>query len=106
MSFRNIYARAFGRLQMQQGNRFWTPFDLNRHLTDFRRVSNFHHYKKVDDFFDSYPFYLPYGHGEWRQEPSLMMKAYYFAVSPFGRFSHYFLPTLAGTFERHNQMLV
>jgi len=100
MNLRNVYARCFGRLHMQQGNRFWTSFDLDRHFHDFRRVSRFLHYKNVEDFFATYPFYLPYGRGEWRSKPPRMLKAYYSAVSLSGAMSHHFLPSLAGTFER------
>jgi 2-polyprenyl-3-methyl-5-hydroxy-6-metoxy-1,4-benzoquinol methylase len=103
MRLRDVYAGAMGRLNMQQGNRFWTPFDLSRHLSDFLRVSRFLHYRSVEDVFDLYPYYLPYGRGEWRLTPSLSLKAYYRMVAHFGKASQFFLPSLAGTFQRQTK---
>jgi SAM-dependent methyltransferase len=100
MGVRDAYARAMGRLDMQQGNRFWTPFDLSRNLGDFVRVSSFLHYRSVEDFFDLYPYYLPYGRGEWRHSPSAALRLYYRRVAHLGKASQYFLPSLAGTFQR------
>jgi 2-polyprenyl-3-methyl-5-hydroxy-6-metoxy-1,4-benzoquinol methylase len=97
---RNIYARLFGRINMQQGNRFWTPWDVAKHLPDFRRDSRFLHYKTSQDYFDLYPFYLPYDKGEWRIAPGKFVGAYLSMVSRLGRVSPYFLHSLAGTFER------
>jgi SAM-dependent methyltransferase len=99
---RDIYARPLGRLQMQQGNRFWTPWDFSKHLSAFRRVSSFLHYKNVDDYFALFPYYLPYGRGEWRQAPSPFAHAILTMLSKTGKSGHYFIRSLAGTFERQS----
>ena len=100
MPMRDVYARAFGRSAMQEGNRFWRPGDLRKHLTGFKRVSGFLNFASVEDYFRLYPFYLPYGSGSWRRAPSPTRKAYFGLVSRFGRATPYFLPSLAGIFER------
>ena len=94
------YARALGRSSMQEGNRFWRPGDLRKHLPDFRRVSGFLNYAGLDDYYRLYPFYLPYGAGSWRRAPSPSRKLYFGVVSRFGAATPYFLPSLAGIFER------
>jgi hypothetical protein len=85
---------------MQQGNRFWTPFDLSSRFADFDRVSGFLHYRTVDDSLRLYPYYLPYGRGEWRRATPRGLAVYYQLVGRLGRSSQYFLHSLAGTFER------
>lgn len=100
MPLRDLYARACGRAAMQEGNLFWRPGDLRRHLAGFRRVSGFLNYASVEDYFRLYPFYLPYGSGSWRRAPSPTRKLYFGLVSRFGRATPYFLPSLAGIFER------
>jgi hypothetical protein len=100
MPMRDAYARAFGRAAMQEGNRFWWPGDLRKHLADFRRVSGFLNFANIDDYFRLYPFYLPYGAGTWRRAPSPARKLYFGLVSRFGGATPYLLPSLAGIFER------
>lgn len=100
MNLRNFYARAFGRAHLQEGNRFWTPADVRNHLSHFRRVSGFLHFRDVNDYFKLYPYYQPYGVGRWRQAPSTLQKYYYKAVGRLGRFTPYLMPALSGTFER------
>jgi hypothetical protein len=100
MPLRDLYARACGRSAMQEGNLFWRPGDLRRHLAGFRRVSGFLNYASIEDYFRLYPFYLPYGTGSWRRSPSRGRKAYFGLVHRFGRATPYFLPSLAGIFER------
>jgi len=100
MPMRDVYARAFGRAAMQEGNLFWKPGDLRRHLAGFRRVSGFLNFASVEDYFRLYPFYLPYGSGSWRHAPSSTRKLYFGLVSRFGPATPYFLPSLAGIFER------
>jgi SAM-dependent methyltransferase len=100
MPLRDLYARALGRSSMQEGNRFWRPGDLRKHLPDFRRVSGFLNYAGLDDYYRLYPFYLPYGAGSWRRAPSPSRKLYFGLVSRFGAATPYFLPSLAGIFER------
>jgi len=100
MRLRDVYARLAGRAAMQDGNRFWYPWDLAKHLHNFRRVSGFFHFAGPDDYFALYPYYLPYGTGEWRRAPSAAMEKYFRLAARLGRRSHLALHTLAGTFRR------
>ena len=100
MWLRDRYARLVGRADMQVGNRFWYPWDFARHLRNFRRVSGFYHFNRADDYFALYPYYLPYGRGEWRDAPSAAMQKYFRLTARIGRRSHLALHTLAGTFRR------
>lgn len=100
MQLRDLYARCAGRGAMQDGNRFWYPWDLAKHLRNFRRVSGFFHFAGPDDYFGLYPYYLPYGRGEWRNTPSAAMQMYFGLAARLGQRSHLALHTLAGTFQR------
>jgi len=100
MPARNLYATICGRRETQFGNRFWAPWDIPRYLPNFKRVSHFLHFNSVDDYFDLYPYYLPYGRGSWRSAPSRKLRLYYNLAGSFGGVSQYFLQSLAGTFER------
>jgi SAM-dependent methyltransferase len=100
MPLRDAYAHLAGRAHMQQGNRFWYPWDLRRGLGNFRRTSRFMHFPRVQAYFDLYPYYLPYGSGEQRSAPSKAMRSYYRMAAWFGGYSHLVLQNLAGTFER------
>jgi 2-polyprenyl-3-methyl-5-hydroxy-6-metoxy-1,4-benzoquinol methylase len=100
MPVRDVYARVAGRSQRQEGNLFWTPRDFSIHLPDFRRISRFQHFPDVKDYFSLFPYYMPYGSGKWKNKPSPMSKIYFQFAACFGKKSHLFLHTLAGTFER------
>ena len=100
MRLRNVYARIAGRSSMQHGNRFWNPLDLAIHLKNFERVSGFFHFKSAQDYFDLYPYYLPYGRGEWRRRPSWQSELFFRTAGLFGRHSHLLLHNLAGTLKR------
>ena len=58
------------------------------------------HFAGPDDYFALYPYYLPYGTGEWRRKPSAAMEKYFRLAARLGRRSHLALHTLAGTFQR------
>lgn len=100
LPLRDVYARICGRSRMQHGNQFWTPWALARNLRHFERLSRFLHYRSVDDYFGLYPCYFPYRRGEWRRAPSRAQSLYYRLVARLGGYSHFALPSLAGTFER------
>ena len=78
MRLRDLYARAAGRVAMQDGNRFWYPWDFARHLRNFRRVSGFFHFAGARTTISrSIRITCPYGRGEWRRAPSAAMQAYF-----------------------------
>ena len=101
-SLRDSYARLFRRGHKQHNNRFWTPWDISRQLPDFKRVSHFMHYRRVEDYFALYPYYLPYGRGGWRRRPSVESALYYRLVSRLGGLTPYLLPSLSATLERRH----
>lgn len=101
LKYRDTYARWAGREAMQQGNRFWYPWDLWRHLKSFHRVSRFFHFDHVTDYFGLYPYYLPYRNpGEWRKKLPFLSEIYFRLIALLGTRSYLGLHTLAGTFHR------
>jgi SAM-dependent methyltransferase len=100
LGLRNIYAKAFGRSDLQHNNLFWTPVDIWRRLKGFRRVSRFMHYARASDHLALYPYYLPYGQGSWKRRPSMLMKLYVRAADLLGRHSYLAMHTLSGVYRR------
>jgi 2-polyprenyl-3-methyl-5-hydroxy-6-metoxy-1,4-benzoquinol methylase len=100
LGLRKIYARAFHRQDSENDNIFWSPPDLRRELADFEPVSDFLHYRSPDDYFATYPFYLPYIGGGNRRAPGLAKRLYYRFASRLGRNSCYVMPNLAGVYRR------
>ncbi len=100
MGLRNVYAKICGRSRQQAGNLFWTPVDVRRHLKGFRLKSKFMHYDNVGQYFELYPYYLPYGRGKWKRRPSKLLSIYLRTAAIFGRNSDFFMHSIAGVYER------
>ena len=96
---RDIYARAFGRLEMQDNNRFWSGRRLLSSLPEFERVSttlqfpSFAAYRGAQDQLD--PQRQRYG-----RALGGMQEMYYRAASVAGRRSIHVMPNLASTLRR------
>jgi ubiquinone/menaquinone biosynthesis C-methylase UbiE len=97
---RQVYARAFDKLQSEHGNLFWSPTSLMRALPEFQVESNFLHYARYQDYLDTFPIYLPYNRGERRLKDGRLKTMYYLMASKLGRYSMFLLPSLACTLSR------
>jgi 2-polyprenyl-3-methyl-5-hydroxy-6-metoxy-1,4-benzoquinol methylase len=99
---RQVYAKLFRRTDRENNNLFWSPTMLESKMPEFKRVSQFLHYKSMDKFLGTFPCYLPYGRGGNKYLPR-MGKAqhfYYRLASRLGAKTHYVMPNLAGVFQR------
>jgi 2-polyprenyl-3-methyl-5-hydroxy-6-metoxy-1,4-benzoquinol methylase len=99
---RKPYAKLFGRLDSEQGNLFWSPFSLKRHMKEFCRVSRFLHYLSYDRYRSTFPLYMPYGRCRYITGPSPLQENYYKFISKFGSVPPILCPSLAGVFQRKN----
>lgn len=101
---RKSYAKVFGRQDSEQGNLFWSPFSLKRHMKEFRRISRFLHYLSYDRYRATFPLYLPYGKGRHIPKPTHLLETYYKFISKFGSIPPILCPSLAGVFQRKNAL--
>lgn len=102
LAWRDVYARRFGRAHLQDGNVFFTPGALKRHLKGFRRVSPFLQFPSVQACIARYPLYMPYNGGAMRGLSK--GKAFYYGMAAtLGKASCYVMPNLAGVWTRTGQ---
>ena len=105
-SKRRTFAELFGREEMDRGNEFLSPLDLNILLDKFRPLSTCLTFQSYNEFRDHYPFYLPYGRNEaarFRRRPSATVSTYYkFASAIFGSYSFWVMPSLSHIFVRRH----
>ncbi len=98
-SARDAYARAFGRLHMQDSNLFWSASEIRRGLAEFRRVSGFmefpdyQSYREASDVADRDLSWLP-------RRSRLLLERYYRLASLLGRNSIHVMPNLGATYRR------
>ncbi|TCK18172.1 methyltransferase family protein [Thiogranum longum] len=67
------YAKAFGRLDKEQGNYFLAPWHLGPLRRKFHSNASYQTFSSIDEFDGFYPHYLPYGRdtpGRYRTMPS------------------------------------
>lgn len=98
-AWRTVYAKAFGREDMEAGNEFLTPLDLQILKEKFRPFSSCLTFSSFEEYWNQVPLYLPYGPDErqrTRSRPRTGKAVYYrFASTMFGRSSHWIMPSLA-----------
>jgi 2-polyprenyl-3-methyl-5-hydroxy-6-metoxy-1,4-benzoquinol methylase len=97
--WRDRYARAFGRLALQEDNRFWSPRRLIGTLPDFERESRFLHFPSFRDYVAAKDQLYVKERGA-RELAKKAQRSYYRAASWAGQGSIYMLPNLASTFRR------
>ncbi|MEZ5082509.1 MAG: class I SAM-dependent methyltransferase [Bacteroidales bacterium] len=97
---RKPYAKLFNRTIFQNDNLFWSPVTLRKHMKGFKPVSKWLHYKSLDRFKETFPFYLPYNSGRYVKKLGTAKKLYYELAAKLGMASHYVLPSLAYVFKR------
>lgn len=100
LPLRYKYAKLFNRTDRENDNLFWSPYSLKTNLHEFKRISNWLHYKSYQRYLATYPFYLPYGRGKNVTHPGFFKKIYYGLIAKFGLKSHIFAPNLAGVYKR------
>ncbi len=100
LNLRRIYAKAFNRTEAENDNLFWSPVSLERSLRDYRPVSGFLHYAKLDDYVATYPFHLPYIGGGYQIGVGVAKLAYYKMAFRLGPASRYVMPNLAMVWRR------
>lgn len=91
---RDSYARLFGRESLQDGNRFWSPLELRRALPEFKRSSEFLHFRNRDDYLsanEQIPVHM---------RTVGLQQGWYRIASCLGRASSYLLPTCAMMLKR------
>jgi len=101
---RRRYARLFGREELDEGNEFLTPLDLNILRDKFKPVSACLTFRTFEDYRNHFPFYQPYGANE-SERPQVRpaaTKAIYYKVASrvFGANSYWVMPSLARVFIR------
>lgn len=103
---RKIYSSLFGREEMNEKNDFLSPLDLVILFDKFKPATKCLTFDSFSDFYNHYPFYLPYGPEEnnrWQRKPSSFKSGYYrFASLVFGVNSFWVMPNMAHIFTRHN----
>lgn len=98
--YRKKYAHLLNRHQMEYDNLFWSPTTLLKQMKGFKPVSRWLHYKSLQHFKDTYPFYSPYGKGKYVKKPGFTKTLFYEIVSRLGMWSHYIVPSLSFVFQR------
>jgi hypothetical protein len=99
---RQRYAAAFNRQDRENDNLFWSPAGLQRHLSGYRPVSGFLHYRSLGDYVATYPFHLPYVGGGYQTRVGVAKLAFYRLAAQLGANSRYVLPNLASVWQRAN----
>ena len=97
---RKAYARVAGKNPNMDHNLFWSAAALDKLMPEFERKSSFLHYKDLQAFSDTHPFYMPYDHGYWVKQTGTLKKNYYKLVSKMFGGNPSLLPNIAGTFQR------
>jgi hypothetical protein len=101
---RRRYARLFGREELDEGNDFLTPLDLNILRDKFKPVSACLTFRNFEDYRNHFPFYQPYGadESERLQVRPAATKAIYYKVASrvFGANSYWVMPSLSRVFIR------
>lgn len=97
---RQKYAALAGRLDSEDGNKFWSPPALVRALRGMTRQSDFLQYASFEKYLAAFPHYVPYDNGYWDHGPGRLKYAYYRAVASLGRAGYPFMPNLAGVYQR------
>jgi len=101
---RRGYARLFGREELDQGNEFLTPLDLNILRGKFKPVSACLTFRNFEDYRNHFPFYQPYGPDESERlqvRPAATKALYYMVASKvFGANSYWVMPSLSRLFIR------
>ena len=100
MPLRRAYAKMFGRDNCENDNLFWSAPQLDRHLTGWKPVAGFLHYRNLDDYVATYPFHLPYVGGGYQTNPGRAKLAYYRLAAMLGPASRYVMPNLAMAWRR------
>jgi ubiquinone/menaquinone biosynthesis C-methylase UbiE len=96
---RDVYAKLCGRSHRQEGNRFWSPYGLQKALPDFGRVSAFLHFGSWDEYAhanEQLPIHL---------RVAGLQQGWYRFVASLGRLSYYVLPTCGMTLRRQHDGL-
>lgn len=96
---RDVYASAFGRIEMQENSRFWSASEIARGLPEFGRVSGFMEFPD----FASYRRAAAIADRELSRLTGvrrLAMERYFRLASALGRRSIYALPNLGATYRR------
>jgi ubiquinone/menaquinone biosynthesis C-methylase UbiE len=99
---RHVYATLFGRQRMNQNNLFWSATTVARELHCFRRISGFLHYRSLDEYLATFPYYSPYGTGSMKKKIARLTYLYLKMMSLLGPNSHLIIHNLAGTFQRRS----
>ena len=99
LSWRNAYARLFGRLHLQGNNRFWSAPRLAAGLAGFHRISRFFQYERYADFRAAHDRLSAISIATRRSSAGLY-PPYLWLASKFGAKSIYVLPNLASVWRR------
>ena len=101
---RRGYARFFGREELDEGNEFLTPFDLNILRDKFKPASACLTFRNFKEYRNHFPFYQPYGADESERlqiRPPATKAIYYKVASKvFGANSYWVMPSLSRVFIR------
>lgn len=91
---RDLYATLFNRRDLQDGNRFWSPSELQKALPGFKRSSGFLHFSTWRDYElanDAVPSHM---------QTRGLQRSWYRLASSLGQTSSYVLPTCAMMLQR------
>jgi len=101
---RHIYAKLCSRETMNHNNHFLSPVDLNILLDKFKPASSCLTFHDFEDYYNHFPFYLPYGSNEAERcctQPSAAKAAYYRLASALLKHRAYWvMPSLGQIFVR------
>jgi len=102
--FRLRYSALFGRKEMDDGNEFISPFDLQLIRDQFRPMTSCLACLNYREFLNMYPLYFPYGSNEnsrYRTQTGNLRSIYYrIAAFLLGKNSYWIMPNLACIFKR------
>lgn len=105
---RRLYARPFGRLPMEKGNRFLAPWDLQPLTQKFEPDSRIATFRTLDELKRFYPHYLPYGSDpahRLRQRPNPLLWRYQTVIAALLSTRSYWLsPNLASVWIRRESI--
>jgi 2-polyprenyl-3-methyl-5-hydroxy-6-metoxy-1,4-benzoquinol methylase len=99
LAWRNAYASLFGRLHLQENNRFWNAPQLADGLTGFHRISRFFQYERYADFRAAH-HRLAATSANNHKFFAMLYPAYLWLASKLGAKSIYVLPNLASVWRR------
>ena len=105
---RRVYARPFGRLPLEYGNRFLAPWDLQPLRWKFEPDSRITTFRTLDELKRFYPHYLPYGSDparRLRRRPNPLLWHYQTIIATvLSTRSYWLAPNLASVWVRRESV--